>query len=67
MNPRPVFALRLRPKKGVNVILALRRGLKFLLRSCGLQALSVEEIPSMGMRADALSSASQTAKDQSHE
>jgi hypothetical protein len=65
---RPVFSLRLRPKKGVNPTLALRRGLKFLLRSCGLQALSVQEIPEQpGMRADAPPSANQTAKDQTHE
>jgi hypothetical protein len=40
------FLLRLRPKNGVHAIHALRRRLKFLLRSCGLRAVSVEEIPS---------------------
>jgi hypothetical protein len=59
---RPIFSLRLRPKKGVDPIHALRRGLKFLLRSCGLQALSIEEIPEKGMRADAPSSADQTSE-----
>jgi len=39
----PIFILRLRPKRGVNAILALRKGLKFLGRYCGLRALSVEE------------------------
>jgi hypothetical protein len=75
MNPRPTFVLCLRPKKGINPIHALRRGLKFLLRSCGLQALSVEEIPEKGMakpppfsgmRADAPSSAVQT-REKSHD
>jgi hypothetical protein len=51
MKP-PTYLLRLRP-----------RGLKFLLRSCGLRAVSVEEIPEQGMRADALSSASQSHKE----
>ena len=58
------FLLRLRPKKNVSAIHALRRGLKFLLRSCGLRAVSVEEIPERsGLRAGALSPASQRVKD----
>jgi hypothetical protein len=56
------FLLRMRPKKGVHAIHALRRALKFLLRSCGLRAVSVEEIP-QGMRAGAPSPASQRVKD----
>jgi hypothetical protein len=42
------FLLRLRPKKNVNAIHALRRALKFMLRSCGLKAVHVEEIPENG-------------------
>jgi hypothetical protein len=38
-----IFVLRLRPRKGANPILALRKALKYLGRYCGLQALSVEE------------------------
>jgi hypothetical protein len=65
---RPIFLLRLRPEKTVSQpIHALRRGLKFLLRSCGLRAVSVEEIPQKGMRADAPSSADQATKDSNHE
>jgi hypothetical protein len=74
---RPIFLLRLRPERTVShPIHALRRGLKFLLRSCGLRALSIDEIPEegmakpppfSGMRADAPSSADQTTKDQNHE
>ena len=40
---RPTFLLRLRPKKGIAPIPALKRGLKFLLRSCGLQAVSARD------------------------
>jgi hypothetical protein len=62
------FLLRLRPKKNVNAIHALRRALKFMLRSCGLKAVHVEEIPEQsGVRAGAPSSADQTTKDQNHE
>ena len=59
------FLLRLRPKRDdVSTYLALRRGLKFLLRSCGLRAVSVEEIPSTGgLRAGAPTPASQRVKD----
>jgi len=47
---RPIFLLRLRPEKTVSSpIRALRRGLKYLLRSCGLRALSIDEIPDEGM------------------
>jgi len=61
------FLLRLRPKRDdVSTYLALRRGLKFLLRSCGLRAVSVEEIPPKGgLRAGALSPASQCVKESS--
>jgi hypothetical protein len=58
------FLLRLRPKKSISAIHALRRGLKYLLRSCGLRAVSVEEIPERsGLRAGALPPASQRVKD----
>jgi hypothetical protein len=56
------FLLRLRPGKNVNAIHALRRALKFMLRSCGLKAVHVEEIPDEGMRAGAPSSADQTSE-----
>jgi hypothetical protein len=43
---------------------ALRRGLKFLWRSCGLKAVSVEEIPAqVGLRTGAPSPAPQRVKD----
>jgi len=74
---RPIFLLRLRPEKTVSrPVHALRRGLKFLLRSCGLRALSIDEIPDegmaepppfSGMRAGALSPASQCLKETNHE
>jgi len=65
---RPILLLRLRPEKKVSSpIRALRRGLKFLRRSCGLRALSVDAIPEEGMRAGAPSSADQTTKDSNHE
>jgi hypothetical protein len=54
------FLLRLRPKKGIEPIRALRRALKYLLR--GLRALSITEIPDEGMRAGAPSSADQTSE-----
>jgi hypothetical protein len=38
----PVFALRLRPLPRVDGIRALRRGLKHLLRACGLQCLEAK-------------------------
>jgi hypothetical protein len=60
------FLLRLRPKKNISAIHSLRRGLKFLWRSCGLRAVSVEEIPERsGLRAGAPSPASQSNKDSS--
>ena len=62
---RPIFLLRLRAKKGVHATHALRRGLKFLWRSCGLRAMSVEEIPEEGVRAGALPPASQCLKETS--
>jgi hypothetical protein len=40
---RPVFTIRLRPERGIDGTRALRRGLKYLLRVCGLRALSVRE------------------------
>jgi len=57
------FLLRLRPKKGVHAIHALRRALKFMLRRCGLKAVHVEEIPQAGLRAGAPSPASQCLKE----
>ena len=39
---RPIYVLRLRPLPRVDGIKALRRGLKFLLRQCGLQCLGSE-------------------------
>ena len=58
------FLLRLRPKKNVSAIHALRRLLKYALRACGLEAVSVEEIPGQsGLRAGAPSPASQCVKD----
>jgi hypothetical protein len=65
---RPIFLLRLRPEKTVShPVHALRRGLKFLLRSCGLRALSVVEIPHEGMRASALPPAPQCLKETNHD
>jgi hypothetical protein len=40
---RPVFVLTLRGE-GPDVIHRLRRGLKYLLRACGLRAISVVEL-----------------------
>jgi hypothetical protein len=40
---RPIYVLRLRPERGVDAIRALRFVLKYLLRRCGMRALSVEE------------------------
>lgn len=42
---RPTFLLRLRPEPNVDGIRALRRALKFMLRACGLRAISVERVP----------------------
>jgi hypothetical protein len=38
------FVIKLQPQRGVDVNKALRRGLKFLLRQCGLRCLSIEEV-----------------------
>lgn len=38
-----VFVLKLRPQPGVDAIKALRRGLKYLLRQCGLKCISIQE------------------------
>jgi hypothetical protein len=38
-----VFVVTLRPLPGVDAIKALRRGLKYLLRHCGLRCLSIQE------------------------
>jgi hypothetical protein len=60
------FLLRLRPKKGIEPIRSLRRGLKFLLRACGLQALSITEIPENGNASQALPGSS-NSESSSHE
>ena len=39
---RPIYLLRLRPLPRVDGIQALRRGLKLLLRQCGLRCLEVK-------------------------
>ena len=39
---RQIYVLRLRPLPRVDGIKALRRGLKMLLRQCGLQCLEVK-------------------------
>jgi hypothetical protein len=45
MRPRPTFRIALRAEPHVaDTIKALRRGLKFLLRACGLRAISVVEL-----------------------
>ena len=41
---RQIYVLRLRPLPRVDGIKALRRGLKLLLRQCGLQCLEVTEV-----------------------
>jgi hypothetical protein len=65
---RPTFLLRLRPEKTVgSPIRALRRGLKFLLRSCGLRALSVEEIPHDGNASQPASVGSSNLKGSNNE
>jgi hypothetical protein len=45
MTERPVFMLALRPEPRVDGIRALRGGLKYLLRSCGLRVVSLQEYP----------------------
>jgi len=45
MNERPTFLLRLRAQKNIDPIKALRRLLKYAMRTCGLRATSVEEAP----------------------
>jgi hypothetical protein len=60
---RPIYLLRLRPEKKVSSpIRALRRGLKFLLRSCSLRALSIDEIPDSVTREAQRASRSSTAR-----
>ena len=41
MVPRDVYVLYLRPEPNVDGIRALRRGLKLLLRLCGLRCVSI--------------------------
>jgi hypothetical protein len=38
-----VFIIKLRPLPNVDAVKALRRGLKYLLRHCGLRCISIEE------------------------
>jgi hypothetical protein len=38
-----VFVVKLRPLPGVDAIKALRQGLKYLLRRCGLRCISIEQ------------------------
>jgi hypothetical protein len=38
------YLIRLRPLKGVDAIKALRRVLKFALRSCGLRCTDIKEV-----------------------
>jgi hypothetical protein len=40
---RPIYVVVLRPERGIDGVRALRNGLKYLLRACGLRALSVRE------------------------
>jgi hypothetical protein len=40
---RPTYLVRLRPEPGVDAVHALRAALKYLLRRCGMRAISVEE------------------------
>ena len=41
-SQRPIYLLRLRPLPRVDGVKALRRGLKMLLRHCGLQCLELK-------------------------
>jgi hypothetical protein len=43
ITERPTFVIRLRPERGVDAVHALRRLLKFALRSCQMRALDVRE------------------------
>jgi hypothetical protein len=46
---RPIFLLRLRAQKDADPIKALRRLLKYALRTCGLRCISIDhEIPPNG-------------------
>lgn len=39
----PIYVLKLQALPGVDAIKALRQGLKYLLRRCGLKCVSVEQ------------------------
>jgi hypothetical protein len=61
------FLLRLRPKKGIEPIRSLRRALKYLLRSCGLRALSIQEIPENGNASQRAFVGNSNSEQSSHE
>ncbi len=44
----PIYVLTVRPLRGVDHVKALRRALKYLLRSCGLVCTSIQQIPEEG-------------------
>jgi hypothetical protein len=41
---RPTYLIVLKPAEGIDGVRALRRGLKYLLRTCGLRCLDAREI-----------------------
>jgi hypothetical protein len=43
VESRPVYLVELRPGLGVDPIRALRRGLKYLGRRCGLRCVAISE------------------------
>jgi hypothetical protein len=51
---RPVYTITVRADPHVDPIRALRRGLKFLGRACGLRAVTVREYPAEHAAARAL-------------